>query len=341
MKYLITGGCGFLGSNLAYRLIKENNDVTIIDNLSRIGSRNNLLWLKGSGGFNFFEADVSNVEFVNKTIKELNPDVIVHLAGQVAMTTSLENPRRDFEINVLGTINILESARKFSPDSIIIYSSTNKVYGDLEELEYVEKEKRYEIRNNSIGLNEDTRLDFRSPYGCSKGAADQYMLDYARQFSLNTIVFRHSSIFGDRQYSTFDQGWIGWFVSQAILLKERKLPSPITISGNGKQVRDVLFATDLIECYSQAIKNSTNCIGKAYNIGGGYDNSISLLELFDFLNDIFQIEIIYNELPWRSSDQKVFIADITRAKSDFNFSPSINKFDGIKKMIDWVRFEKS
>ena len=341
MKYLITGGCGFVGSNLSYRLIQEKNDVFIVDNLSRLGSQSNLDWLKKSGDFKFFETDVSNSSSIDKIIKDLKPDVIFHLAGQVAMTTSLQNPRRDFEINALGTINILESARKFSPDSIIVYSSTNKVYGDLEYLEYIEKEKRYEIKNNSLGLDERTSLDFRSPYGCSKGSADQYMLDYARHFALKTIVFRHSSIFGDRQFSTFDQGWIGWFVSQAILIKNDKLKSPITISGNGKQVRDVLFASDLIECYMLAVKNSSNCIGKAYNIGGGYNNSISLLELFDFLNDFFSIKIQYKELPWRSSDQKVFIANISKANKDFNFMPLTNKFEGIKKMIDWVKLEDS
>ena len=196
MKYLITGGCGFLGSNLALEVLSKDEDLYIFDNLYRESSYKNLEWLKHRGKFKFIHADVRNRDDVENMIKSIKPDIIFHLAGQVAMTTSLENPRMDFEVNTLGSLNILESVRKYLPDSIIIYSSTNKVYGDLNYLKYQEKETRYIAVDYPNGFDENLKLDFHSPYGCSKGAADQYMLDYARIFGLNTVVFRHSSMYG-------------------------------------------------------------------------------------------------------------------------------------------------
>jgi len=337
MKILVTGGAGFLGSNLSNHALEEGHEIFILDNLYRDGSPKNLNWLKDQGEFKFFHADIRNNNDVERIIKEVKPDVIFHLAGQVAMTTSLDNPRMDFEVNVQGSLNVLEVVRKYSPESMIIYSSTNKVYGDLEYIDFKEKEKRYEPVNFPKGFNEKTKLDFHSPYGCSKGAADQYMLDYARMFDLKTVVFRHSSIFGGRQFSTKDQGWVGWFCQKALEIKNGELDELFTISGNGKQVRDILYADDLINCYFAAAENIEKVQGEVFNIGGGVDNSFSLLELFDYLEELLKIEINYKEIDWRESDQKVFIADINKAKKLLNWEPKIDKFTGVKNMVDWIK----
>lgn len=336
MRYFITGGCGFIGSNLAKEVLKRGEELFIFDNLFRYGSEQNLKWLKEQGDFKFYRSDIRSYNDVEYAIRDSNPDVIFHLAGQVAMTTSLINPRLDFEINVLGGNNLLECVRKFAPRSIVTYSSTNKVYGDLEYINYTENETRYIADGYENGFDESLKLDFQSPYGCSKGATDQYMKDYFSMFGLNTIVFRHSSIFGGLQYSTIDQGWVGWFVKQALDIKNGMLSKPFTISGTGKQVRDLLFADDLIQCYFKAIENIETTKGKTYNIGGGIENSMSLLELFSFLEQELGIKMHYEQLPFRQSDQKVFIADIEKAKIDFNFTVKVPCFEGIRKMKDWL-----
>jgi CDP-paratose 2-epimerase len=338
MRYLITGGCGFLGSNLSSEVLRRGEELFVFDNLTRLGSSQNLEWLKTLGQFTFFHGDIRINNDIERVIQDTKPDVVFHLAGQVAMTTSLHNPRCDFEINALGSLNLLESLRKHAPDAIVIYSSTNKVYGDLENYEYVETATRYEAIGMDLGFDENVALDFRSPYGCSKGAADQYMLDYARNFGIKSVVFRHSSIFGGRQFSTYDQGWIGWFVGQALLEEAGHLIKPITISGDGKQVRDVLFASDLIDCYFSAIASVKNCAGKAFNIGGGMANSLSLLELFSMLEQELSVKLNYQQLPWRLNDQKVFVADIRRAKREFNWQPKVDKKTGLKRMIQWVKY---
>lgn len=340
MRYLVTGGCGFLGSNLASKILKNGDELFVFDNLYRTGTEQNLEWLKSQGKFKFYHSDIRSYNDVEYAVRDSKPDVVFHLAGQVAMTTSLDNPRFDFEVNVLGGNNILESVRKFAPDAILTYSSTNKVYGDLEWIDYEETKTRYKAIGYEKGFGENIALDFQSPYGCSKGATDQYMLDYAKMFGLRTIVFRHSSIFGGRQYATSDQGWIGWFIKQALDIKNGVLNNPFTISGTGKQVRDVLFADDLISCYFDAIKKIDQVKGKAYNIGGGMENSLSLLELFKNLENSLNIEMNFKNLPVRLSDQKVYVANIERAKKDFNWSPTINSGDGINKMIEWVSSQK-
>jgi CDP-paratose 2-epimerase len=336
MKFLIFGGCGFLGSNLASEVLKKGHELTVYDNLSRIGSENNKLWLQGLGKFQMFENDVRDSVKVAEVIEDFKPDVIFHTAGQVAMTTSLENPRADFETNALGTFNVLEGVRTKSPDSAIFFSSTNKVYGDLENFNYQETETRYICNEFPKGFPESLPLDFRTPYGCSKGAADQYIKDYSLCYGLKTVVFRHSSIFGGRQFSTADQGWIGWFVKQAIETKEGRLKSPFTISGNGKQVRDVLFATDIIICYFDALKHIDKTSGQIFNIGGGQDNSLSLLELFQMCEELLDIKMNYTCLPPRPSDQKVFIADISKATSTFGWKPKVDKRSGLVEMFNWV-----
>lgn len=337
MKYLMTGGCGFLGSNLAQAVLARGDELTIVDNLSRAGTPQNLEWLKSKGEFEFHQFDVSESERIEKLIRAKQPDVIFHLAGQVAMTTSLENPRLDFSTNVIGGFNVIEAVRKHSPHSIITYSSTNKVYGDLEWAQIREEPTRYVASDYPQGFPETIGLDFQSPYGCSKGAVDQYMLDYARLFGVRTVVFRHSTIFGGRQFSTFDQGWVGWFVQQAVDTARGKLKEPFTISGTGKQVRDVLFASDLVDCYFGAVQAIDKTRGQAFNMGGGIENSLSLLELFAILEDELKIKLNYRQLPWRASDQRVFVADTSKAQKLFGFKPKVDKYTGVREMIAWVK----
>jgi CDP-paratose 2-epimerase len=336
MRVLITGGCGFLGSNIARKILESGDELFIFDNLSRFGSEKNMDWLKSIGNFSFFHGDIRDKNNVTDVIKEVTPDVIYHLAGQVAMTTSINNPRLDFEINALGSFNLLESVKDYCPESIVVYSSTNKVYGDLEWVEYTETDTRYIAKDFPEGFSETTPLDFHSPYGCSKGSADQYMLDFHRIFNLNTIVFRHSSMFGGRQFSTIDQGWIGWFCQKAIETKKGTLSEPFTISGNGKQVRDVLYADDMVNLYLDVVKKIGKTRGQVFNIGGGITNSLSLLELFDILESDLDITITYKKIPARESDQKVFVADISKIKHFTGWEPKTDKFSGIKKMLQWV-----
>ena len=337
MKILINGGCGFLGSNLASYGIENGYDITVFDNLSRVGSEKNLEWLKSLGNFKFVSGDTRNKNDVETIIKSGQFDAIFHLAGQVAMTTSIDNPYKDFEINVLGAINVLDSVRKYSKHTHVLFSSTNKVYGDLEYYHYKETEKRYICEEYPDGFDEKVCLDFRSPYGCSKGAADQYMLDYYRTFGINTTVFRHSSMYGSRQFATYDQGWVGWFVSKALEQKNSPSIEPFSISGDGKQVRDILNNKDMINLYYLAVNNKAKVAGKAYNIGGGMKESLSLLELFDMLNGMLGINMKYTKLPWRLSDQKVFVADISRIKNDIGWEPKVSAKEGIKEMIEWVK----
>ena len=336
MRYLITGGCGFVGSNVALKVLDKNEELIVADNLSRIGSTNNLEWLKSKGKLKFYNIDVRNAFDVEKLIKETKPDVIFHLAGQVAMTTSIENPRLDFQTNVVGTFNVLDSIVKYSPDTIIIYSSSNKVYGDLEYLDYKETHTRYICLEYPNGFNENLRLDFHSPYGCSKGAADQYLLDFSRIYNIRSIVFRHSTMFGGRQFSNFDQGWIGWFISVALSIKYGRQKEKFTINGNGKQVRDVLYTDDIVNLYFKAVENIKSAKGNAFNIGGGVKNSLSLLELFSILEGMLDIEMNYIELDPRESDQKVFIADNNKANEVIGWEPKIEKELGIKKMVEWM-----
>jgi len=336
MKYLITGGCGFVGSNLAEAVINKNEELIILDNLYRYGSEKNLKWLKSKAKFKFYKTDIRDYSKVSKIIKDAKPDVIFHLAGQVAMTTSLKEPYFDFEVNAKGSLNVLEAVRLYSPNSIVLYSSTNKVYGDLEQFNYKETETRYICKEYPKGFPENIPLDFHSPYGCSKGSADQYMLDYYRMFGIRTLVFRHSSMYGGRQFATYDQGWIGWFCQKAVEIKKGILKEAIEISGNGKQVRDVLHCDDVVRLYFEVVRNIDKCKGNAFNIGAGVDNSLSILELFEMLERKLDIKINYKSLKPRESDQKVFIADIKKIKSLTKWEPLVNKNKGIELMLEWI-----
>lgn len=336
MKLLITGGCGFLGSNLAAHALERGDDLLVFDNLSRQGSMFNLTWLRQQGAFRFEHGDIRNPNDVGRVVRSFQPEAVFHLAGQVAMTTSIANPRLDFEVNALGSFNVLEAVREYVPGAVVVYSSTNKVYGDLEQFSYRETATRYECVDRPNGFDESTTLDFHSPYGCSKGAADQYMRDYARMFGLNTVVFRHSSMYGGRQFATYDQGWIGWFCQQALNAKAGRLKEPFTISGTGKQVRDVLHAEDMVRLYFLAVERIESARGQAFNIGGGIENSLSLLELFAMLEEILNVRLGYIQLPVRESDQRVFVADLAKSRQQLDWSPGVSAQQGLARMLDWV-----
>lgn len=337
MKYLITGGCGFIGSNLAAEVLKRGEELFVFDSLYRLGSTQNLAWLQERGAFEFYHRDIRNLNDVETVIKDIKPDVIFHLAGQVAMTTSIQNPRMDFEVNVMGSHNVLESVRKYSPNTAVLYSSSNKVYGDFADLTFEETETRYQCKEFPNGFDEQSPLSFHSPYGCSKGAADQYLIDYNRIFGLQTVVFRHSSMYGGNQHPSNDQGWVSWFIKNALEIKSGKLKEPFTISGTGKQVRDVLHADDVVRLYFAAFENIEKTKGQAFNIGGGVENSLSLLELFDLLEELLDIKMIYKQLPWRESDQKVFIADNTKITRLAKWKALVDKRTGVLETINWLK----
>jgi len=345
MKILITGGCGFLGSNLAASYLQQGAVVIVVDALFRRGSAANLAWLEQQallGRFHFIQADLADAEAVQAVFRRHAPfDYICHVGGQVAMTTSLQDPARDLQTNVLGTFHVLEAARALSPEALIAYSSTNKVYGDLEWLRYEETATRYLLPDHSEGLDESLGLDFSTPYGCSKGAADQYVRDWARVYGLKTVVFRHSSIFGGRQFASFDQGWVGWFCQKAIEQKRAhqagQTPEPFTIAGTGKQVRDVLHADDLISLYRAAYDHREQMNGEIFNIGGGPANSLSLLELFALLAELVSIPaLVYTPTPRRASDQDCFIAAIGKAERLLGWTPAITCRAGITSMLEWT-----
>jgi CDP-paratose 2-epimerase len=230
----------------------------------------------------------------------------------------------------------LEAVRQHAPDATVVYSSTNKVYGDLEQYTYSETDTRYQCIEHPGGFNEQTQLDFHSPYGCSKGAADQYMQDYARIFGLKTVVFRHSSMYGGRQFATYDQGWVGWFCQKTVETRNGLLKEPFTISGTGKQVRDVLHADDMKRLYMAAVRHIDTAKGQAFNIGGGITNSLSLLELFSLLEEIASVKLSYTRGPVRESDQRVFVSDLTKAKKLLEWQPMVCAQQGVARMVEWV-----
>lgn len=335
-KYLITGGCGFVGSNLAAEVLRRGEELYVIDNLYRFGSDTNLQWLRTLGNFKYYPADTRNQNDVETIIREVKPDYLFHLAGQVAMTTSISNPRLDFETNALGAFNVLDSLRKYSPDTVMLFSSTNKVFGDFENFHFRDEGKRYICEEYPNGFPETLGLDFHSPYGCSKGTADQYLLDYNRIFGIKTIVFRHSSMFGANQHATFDQGWIGWFCQKALEIKNGTAKEPFTIQGTGMQVRDLLYSTDIVNLYFTA-KDCKDAYGQVFNIGGGINNSLSLLELFEMLENKLKIKMNFKKLEWRESDQKVFVADIRKTKDVIGWVPQVSADKGISQMLEWLQ----
>jgi|TARA_B100000315_G_C14524715_1_gene563254 CDP-paratose 2-epimerase len=334
--YLVTGGCGFLGSNIASRLVEAGEQVTIADNLSRTGSTRNLTWLRNQGTLDFVTLDVRDAPAVDAFVSRVRPDVVLHLAGQVAMTTSLADPRLDFEVNAAGSLNVLEAVRAHCPDAAVVYSSSNKVYGELGSVRLEEAERRYVAPDHPDGIDETAPLEFCTPYGCSKGAADQYLLDYARVYGLKTVVFRHSTIYGGRQFATIDQGWVGWFCSKATEATREAAVEPFSISGSGKQVRDVLYVDDAIDVYLAAAERTDSVAGQAFNIGGGIHNSSSLLELFDRLERLTGAEMRYSGGPWRAHDQRFFVADCAKAHRLLGWRPRTDIEAGVSRTLDWA-----
>lgn len=345
MKTLITGGCGFLGSNLASDSLRRGEQVVVADALLRKGGEQNLRWLQDQaapGQLTFEQLDLAEAPAVDRLFAEYGPfDFIAHVGGQVAMTTSLTEPRRDLLTNIMGTFNVLEAMREHSPGGFLAYSSTNKVYGDLEHLQYGETEMRFTLPDYPRGLDESLPLDFSTPYGCSKGAADQYVRDWSRVYGLQTVVFRHSSIYGGRQFASFDQGWVGWFCQKAFEQKTSldagRSPEVFTISGTGKQVRDVLHAEDLIALYRKAFENRNRAAGEIFNIGGGIENSLSLLELLALLASLTGMpQLEFSKIPRRQSDQDFFVADIDKAARLLDWRPQVSSEAGIRRMLQWT-----
>ncbi|MCI0340535.1 MAG: GDP-mannose 4,6-dehydratase [Planctomycetales bacterium] len=340
-RWLVTGGCGFLGSHLAARLLADGTDVVVLDDLSRGGSRENLRWLEeraaapGAGRFTHGPVDVRGAADVDAAFERHGEGLaaVAHLAGQVAMTRSIEDPRADFEVNAHGTLNVLESVRRRAPGAALLFSSTNKVYGDLGRLRHVETATRWTLPDFPEGLDESQPLEFHSPYGCSKGAADQYVLDYHRIYGLRTVVFRHGSMYGGRQHPTYDQGWVGWFCERALGAKRGPLAEPFTISGDGKQVRDLLHADDAVECYVAAAERAGECAGEVFNLGGGMQNSLSLLELFAWLEAELGVKLAYRRIAPRASDQRVFVADSRKARRRLGWAPRIAVREGLRRLL--------
>jgi CDP-paratose 2-epimerase len=333
-KYtLITGGVGFIGVNLADRLLTQGKKVLVFDNLSRAGVDKNLLWLKEKHTNNLQVkiADIRDKTAVTKAVEMAGE--IFHFAAQVAVTSSLVDPFYDFEVNAKGTLNLLEAIRKSAHRPPVIFASTNKVYGDLDDLGIVMNGTRYYAEQLGLqqkGINEKRNLDFHSPYGCTKGVADQYMLDYARTFGLKTAVFRMSCIYGLHQFGTEDQGWVAHFLIQA--LKKRK----ITLYGDGKQVRDILFAEDLVNAYILAMENINHISGNAFNIGGGTNNTISLLELCELIGEISGAKPEVKFEDWRPSDQKYYVSDFSKFNAATGWAPQVGTKEGVQRLYNWL-----
>ncbi len=331
MRVLVVGGAGFIGCHTVRRLLADKHHVLVFDNLSRPGAERNLEWLKQFGHYEFVKGDIRNIAEVDRLFQNYRSiQMVIHLAGQVAMTKSIESPRHDFESNVVGSFNLLEAIRYRGDDPVVIYSSTNKVYGGMESTGVVEQEKRYAYRDLPRGADESVPLDFHSPYGCSKGAADQYFRDYARIFGLRTVVMRQSCIYGTQQFGIEDQGWVAWFTIACVLNK------PLTLYGNGKQVRDLLYVDDLVEAYLACARNIDHTAGQVYNVGGGMENSASLLELVDLLGRLLGRKIDYKWGEKRAGDQPVFIADTTRLHNDTGWKPRIGLEEGVGRLVKWV-----
>ncbi|HSN53292.1 MAG TPA: GDP-mannose 4,6-dehydratase [Candidatus Sulfomarinibacteraceae bacterium] len=331
-RVLVTGGAGFIGANYVERLVRRGEAVAVFDNLSRAGSRANLEWLRSELGAEAFELlphDVRDAGALAHAAR--GADVIVHLAAQVAVTTSVADPRHDFEVNALGTFNVVEAARRSGRDPVVLYASTNKVYGELDGARVEEDATRYRLAEPAGGVAEGWPLDLHSPYGCSKGAGDQYVRDYHRIYGLPTVVFRQSCIYGPRQFGVEDQGWVAWFVISAVLGR------PLTIYGDGKQVRDLLWVDDLLDAYDLAVERIDRAAGRVYNLGGGPDKSLSVWAEFGPLLEAVtgrRVEPAFDD--WRPGDQKVFVSDISRAADELGWRPRVAPDEGVRRLAAWV-----
>ena len=330
---LITGGAGFIGTNLAHRLLSEGRPVLLYDNLSRNSVRQNLQWLRDTHGdlVQVEVADVRNPSALTRAVRQASQ--VFHFAAQVAVTTSLTDPLHDFEVNARGTFNLLEALRTLNDPPPLVFTSTNKVYGALDDLKLVRKTTRYEPADETVrahGVSEARSLDFHSPYGCSKGTADQYVIDYARSFELPAAVFRMSCIYGPHQFGTEDQGWVAHFLIRAIE------GEPLTLYGDGRQVRDILFVEDLVNAFLLARKNMDSIAGEAFNIGGGPDNTISLLELIDLIGEIRgdQPEVSFSD--WRTGDQRYYVSDTRKFEHATGWKRQVSAIEGVSRLADWL-----
>ena len=330
---LITGGCGFVGTNLADRLLRDGRRVCVFDNLSRSGVDRNLQWLRDTHGDRLIVkiADTRDAAALREAVRGASQ--VFHFAAQVAVTTSLDDPIADFEINARGTLNVLEAIRNSSHRPPLFFTSTNKVYGGLDDVEMHEDERRYRPRVQTIarnGVSEERPLDFHSPYGCSKGTADQYVRDYARSYGLQTVVFRMSCIYGPHQFGTEDQGWVAHFLIRALNRE------PITIYGDGKQVRDILYVDDLVEAFLAAAEHIDACSGMAFNIGGGAANTVSLLELLETIRALDGRKPRVHWSDWRTGDQKYYVSDTARFRELTGWSPRMHAEEGIRRLREWL-----
>lgn len=327
---LITGGAGFIGANAAVWFSRKGWDVVVLDNLSRAGAEKNLRWLRENVDIEFTKCDVRDRARIELLFSDYDFDAVLHCAGQVAVTSSVDDPLLDFEINAFGTLSVLDAVRKHSPDTFVLYTSTNKVYGAMKDVSVIERNNRYEYENQTQGIDEQRPLQFYSPYGCSKGCGDQYVLDYANIYGLRTASLRQSCIYGPRQFGVEDQGWVAWFTIAALLGK------PMTIFGDGKQVRDILHVEDLLRCFELVISSPEKSSGQAFNIGGGPKNTLSLLELVAMLEEELQFKLPVSFADWRPGDQRVFVCDISRAKQILSWEPTIEVRSGIVELLEWV-----
>jgi CDP-paratose 2-epimerase len=337
VKIFVTGGAGFIGCHTAAHHLRRGDEVWVYDNLSRRGTEINRQWLESlaNGNLHFVKGDIRDADVLRETLPG-DTDRIYHLAGQVAVTTSVKDPRYDFEANALGTLNVLEAVRARCPAAVVIYASTNKVYGKLAHVGVVEDETRYRFADLPNGVAENCPLDFHSPYGCSKGCGDQYMIDYARIYNLNTVVFRQSCIYGERQFGVEDQGWLAYFCIACCL------GLPITVYGNGKQVRDLLWVDDLIAAYEAAAQHIEMARGQVYNLGGGVANAMSVwTEFAETIPADYRDQLNLSFAPCRPGDQSVYISDNSKAGRELNWKPEIDARTGIGSLWRWVNAHES
>ena len=333
---LITGGAGFIGSNLADRLARERHEIIVFDALSRAGVQRNLDWLKKRHGSQITSVvgDVRDEDEVARAAADVK--AVFHFAAQVAVTTSLVDPREDFDINVRGTINVLDAVRMRTDRVPVIFASTNKVYGDLADVRIERLGDRYEPQSAvaETGIGEARPLDFHTPYGCSKGSADQYVLDYARSFGIPTVVFRMSCIYGRRQMGTEDQGWVAHFLIRALA------GEPITIYGDGRQVRDILDIRDAVDAYARALDRIHSVKGRAFNLGGGPSNAISLLELVQEVGRITGRKPELRFEDWRQGDQRWYVSDTRTATKALGLQPARPWREGVVALAEWLESER-
>lgn len=329
-KYLITGGCGFTGSNFAEKLLEAGHQVHVTDNLSRRGAAENLKYLKSK--YPQVQFTHLDLRLDSKVLHNLvaQSEMIFHLAAQVTVTNSITNPREDFESNICATFNLLEAIRNSQSRPALIYSSTNKVYGSTHNFEVSETAQRYQYKNIE-SVDENAALDFHTPYGCSKGAADQYVRDYSRIYNLDTVVMRQSCIYGPRQFGVEDQGWVAWFIIAALTKK------PLTLYGNGKQVRDLLYIDDLFAAWMQAAQKMDQVKGQIFNVGGGPEFSLSLLELISYLENQLNQKLEYSFQDSRPGDSLVYISDISKIKKTLDWQPTVPPMQGIGNLLKWVQ----